>query len=190
MGLEKAEFQGPALGREAFCRKAPFESFFLGGEKKETFNVERHCAMKRPSETGITLVELLIVAAVVVVMGSIGVPQLRQSMAAYRLTASTNLVSAELSAAREMSMTRANIHQLAIINESTIVIIDPNDPSPIPNAPRPQAQLDSGVIIRGPYPTIRFFARGLAQGGTVILENEFGDQRRVAVSDGGEIMIQ
>ena len=138
------------------------------------------------SNRGMSTVEIVVVVAVAAVMVTIGVPQLEQSIAAYRLTASANLVAGELAAARSLAVSRATVHEVTLdaVNE-TIQITDPNDAN---NAPRILKNLERGVGFSAlPSPTILFYGRGMARSGTIVLQNNFGDAISIVVTAGGKV---
>ncbi len=145
-------------------------------------------AMKRLSNRGFSLFELMLLMMVITLILSMGIPQLRQSVASYRLVSCANMVAGELSAGRTMAISRATVHEVTLdtIN-NTIQITDPDDAN---NAPRMMKYLDSGITFTlVPDPTISFFGRGLARGGTIVLENEFGDPTSITVTAGGKVTI-
>ncbi len=147
-----------------------------------------HNAMKRLSDRGFSLFELMLLMMVMALILSMGIPQLRYSVAAYRLVSCANMVAGELSAGRTMAISRSTVHEVTLdtINH-TIQITDPDDAD---NAPRIMKFLDSGITFAlVPDPTISFFGRGLARGGTIVLENEFGDPTSITVTAGGKVTI-
>ena len=147
-----------------------------------------HNAMRRLSKRGFSLFELMLLMMVLILILRMGIPQLQHSVASYRLLSCANMVAGELSAGRTMAISRAAVHEVTLdtIN-NTIQITDPDDAN---NAPRMMKFLDSGITFAlVPDPTISFFGRGLARGGTIVLENEFGDPTSITVTAGGKVTI-
>ena len=145
--------------------------------------------MKLQSNGGFTLLELMLVAGIVVVVTAFGVPRLRESLAAYRLSASANLVAGELNAARTTAVSRASVHRVTLIDNNTIQITDDNDPD---NAPRTAKDLESQITFTDQTlanPPIIFYGRGLADSGEIVLQNEFGQTVSITVTAGGKVTI-
>ncbi|MDA2928357.1 prepilin-type N-terminal cleavage/methylation domain-containing protein [Acidobacteria bacterium AH-259-O06] len=156
--------------------------------------------MKLQSNGGFTLLELTIVVTVVVVVAAMGVPSLRQSLAAYRLSASANLVAAELNAARTLAVSRAGECQVTLIDNNTIQITDPNTtpPNNLDKAPRTAKDLDSQITftdntvttLANPSSAIHFYGRGLTRAGEIVLQNEFLETTKITVTAGGRVRIE
>ena len=145
-------------------------------------------ALKRLSKRGFSLFELMMLVSVISIITTMAVPQLKQSMADYRLVSSANLVAIELNSGRTMAISRASVHQVTLdaVN-NTIQITDLNDAN---NAPRIEKSLDSGIIFSNvPNPTILFYGRGLARGETIEIQNEFGASKSITVTASGKVTI-
>jgi len=148
----------------------------------------RKNALKRSSNRGFTLFELMMLVSVISIITTMAVPQLRHSMADYRLVSSANLVAIELNSGRTMAISRASVHQVTLdaVN-NTIQITDLNDAN---NAPRIAKFLDSGITFSSvPNPTILFYGRGLARGQTIEIQNEFGTSKSITVTASGKVTI-
>lgn len=142
--------------------------------------------MTRRFQSGFTLLETVMVCVLAVVILSIAVPNIQQSLHFYRLTASANLVAGELNAGRALAISRNWIYEVSLdTSNSTIQIIDPTDPN---NSPRTEKPLESGTSFSSvPANRIRFYSRGHALGGTIVLENQSGYSISITVSSSGRI---
>ena len=145
-------------------------------------------ALKRSSNRGFTLFELMMLVSIISIVTTMAVPQLRQSMAGYRLLSSANLVATELNSGRAMAISRASVHQVTLDSvNNTIQITDLNDAN---NAPRIEKFLDSGITFTSvPTPAILFYGRGLARGETIEIQNEYGASKFITVTASGKVTI-
>ncbi len=145
-------------------------------------------ALKRSSNRGFTLFELMMLVSVISIVTTMAVPQLRQSMADYRLVSCANLVAIELNSGRAMAISRASVHQVTLDTvNNTIQITDLNDAN---NAPRMEKFLDPGITFSSvPNPTILFYGRGLARGETIEIQNEYGNSKSITVTASGKVTI-
>ena len=145
-------------------------------------------ALKRSFNRGFTLFELMMLVSIISIVTTMAVPQLRQSMAGYRLLSSANLVATELNSGRTMAISRASVHQVTLDSvNNTIQITDLNDAN---NAPRIEKFLDSGITFTSvPTPTILFYGRGLARGETIEIQNEYGASKFITVTASGKVTI-
>ena len=142
--------------------------------------------MIRRSQSGFTLLETLVVAVFATIILSIAVPKFQQFLDYYRLTASANLVAGELNAGRALAVSRNWVYDVNLdTGNGTIQIIDPADPN---NSPRTEKSLESGNSFSSvPANRIRFYSRGHARGGTIVLENQSGYAISIIVSPSGRI---
>ncbi len=142
--------------------------------------------MTRNSQSGFTILEAMVVVVFASVILSIAVPKLQVILDYYSLTSSANLVASELSAGRALAVSRNWIYDVSLdTGNSTIQIIDPNDPD---NSPRTEKNLESGDSFSTvPATSIRFYSRGHARGGTIVLVNESGYTISIIVSPSGKI---
>ncbi len=145
-------------------------------------------ALKRSSNRGFTLFELMMLISVITIITTMAVPQLRQSMADYRLVASANLLAVELNSGRAMAISRASVHEVTLDTISNSVqITDLNDAN---NAPRMEKLLDPGISFSSvPTTTILFYGRGLARGETIEIQNEYGVSKSITVTASGKVTI-
>ncbi len=140
------------------------------------------------AQLGFSIVELMFVGGLIAILGAMAVPQIQQSLTSYRLTASANLVSAELNAGRALAVSRCWRYEVELdTGNNTIQIIDPNDAG---NSPRTVKFLESGILLLSvPTDRIRFYSRGQARGGTVVLQDQNGDTISVVVNASGMVEI-
>ena len=144
--------------------------------------------LKRSSNRGFTLFELMMLVSVITIITTMAVPQLRQSMADYRLVSSANLLAVELNSGRAMAISRASVHEVTLDTISNSVqITDMNDAD---NAPRMEKLLDPGITFSSvPTTTILFYGRGLARGETIEIQNEYGTSKSITVTASGKVTI-
>ncbi len=142
--------------------------------------------MTRRSQSGFTLLETAVVAVLATVILSITVPKFQQFLDYYRLTASADLVASELNAGRALAISRNWSYDVNLdTGDGTIQIVDPADPN---NSPRTERSLEPGNSFSSvPANPIRFYSRGHARGGTIVLENQSGYSISIVVSPSGRI---
>ena len=142
--------------------------------------------MARKSQSGFTILEIAVVCVFAIIMLTIAVPKFQLFLDYYSLSSSANLVASELSAGRALAVSRNWIYDVNLdTSRSTIQIIDPNDPN---NSPRTEKGLESGDSFSSvPASPIRFYSRGHARGGTIVLVNESGYTISIIVSTSGKI---
>lgn len=139
----------------------------------------------RSARAGFSVVELVIVLGVLVVIAAFAVPSIQGSMTEYRLTASANLVAQELDAARVLAISRGAIYEVQF-TERAVSVIDTEDLTKA----RATKVLEEGVRVAvQPTAKIRFFPRGYARGGNLILQNEGGSLVRINVLASGKIEV-
>ncbi len=142
--------------------------------------------MTRRLQSGFTLIETALVTVLATVILSIAIPRIEPFLDYYRLSASAELVASELNAGRALAISRNWIYDVNVdTGSSTIQIIDPNDPD---NSPRTEKTLQSGNTFSSvPGNRIRFYSRGHARAGTIVLVNRSGYAISVTVSPSGRI---
>ena len=142
--------------------------------------------MTRNSQSGFTILETVVVFVFASIIFTIAVPKLQIYLDYYRLTSSANLVASELSAGRALAVSRNWIYDVDLdTGNSTIQIIDPNDTD---NSPRTEKGLEAGDTFSAvPANPIRFYSRGHARGGTIVLTNPSGYTISIIVSPSGKI---
>jgi len=131
------------------------------------------------------------VGVLIAVLAGVSVPQIQQSVSAYRLTASANLVATELNAGRMLAISRNWLYEMDCnTTNHTIQIVDPGDAN---NNPRTVKSLESGITFSSVPNTgseIRFYAGGFAKSGTLVLQDEDGNTISVLVGASGRIEVQ
>ncbi|MBI4482377.1 MAG: GspH/FimT family pseudopilin [Acidobacteria bacterium] len=137
-------------------------------------------------ETGLTVVELLILVLTLAILVAIVVPVYSQFVTAYRLSAAASLVAGELQAARMLAVAENNQYDLTI-NGVNFQITDPSDAN---NPPRTEKFLPPGVTFsQTPAQPIRFRSRGEANpSGTVVVSNDSGTIT-IAVEPAGTVRV-
>ncbi len=142
--------------------------------------------MTRNSQSGFTILEAAVVCVFATIILSIALPKFQQFLDYYSLTSSANLVASELNAGRALAVSRNWVYDVSLdTGNNTIQIIDPNDPD---NSPRTEKGLESGDSFSTvPANPIRFYSRGHARGGTIVLRNQSGHTISIIVSPSGKI---
>lgn len=135
---------------------------------------------------GFSLVELLIVVAVFTVISAAVVPQIRRSMAVSRLQTSANQLATELNYARTIAVSRNTIFEMDLTTTS-FQIVDPDDED---NPPRRPKDLEPGIfLVTRPAGTIRFYPRGNADAGVIVLGGEFDERVAIRVVESGMVDV-
>ena len=135
------------------------------------------------SEHGFSLVELLLVIALVAIIASVTLPALNGTMSAYRLRASADIIASELDAARVMAISRGAVYEVHF-GGNQVWVVDPQDPD---NPPRVPKTLEAGVTVAGS--TVVFRPRGSAVGATISIKNEKDVTTSVTVEVSGKILV-
>ena len=142
--------------------------------------------MNKSSQSGFTLIETMVVGIMVAVIGSMVIPQMQGILSSYRLTASANLVADELNAGWALAVSTGSVHVVTVDGvDDTIQITDPNDAA---NIPRTEKPLQAGSSFTS-WDPIRFYSRGLVDGGVIVLQDTFGNTRTITLTAGGETTI-
>lgn len=167
--------------------KNPLHSHYDLGmpEKGEFRSIEK---THRGSSDGFSTIELLMIVALASIVLAITVPQVRQSLSSYRLSSTAERLSAELNMGRMLAISRNAIFEIQIDGEQRVLqIIDPDDPENPPRAPR---MLEPGVIFSQlPGTPIRFFSRGHARPGRLVIQDQFGSSISIEVNESGLIEV-
>ncbi len=135
----------------------------------------------RNSEFGFSIIEIVFVVAMIAILGSVAIMQLQPSIDKYRLVSSANMVASEMNAGRALAISRNWAYEAQFdTNANTIQVVDPTNSS---NHPRMAKSLDPGISFSSvPSPSIRFYARGHALTGTILLQNDAGETASVIVT--------
>ncbi len=142
----------------------------------------------RNSEFGFSIIEIVFVVAMIAILGSVAIMQLQPSIDKYRLVSSANMVASEMNAGRALAISRNWAYEAQFdTNANTIQVVDPTNSS---NHPRMAKSLDPGISFSFvPSPSIRFYARGHALTGTILLQNDAGETASVIVTAYGVNVI-
>jgi len=141
---------------------------------------------------GFTLVEVMVVLALIAVMGAIAVPRLAGRMSQNRLNGATRQVVNDMMWARMQAVTQRNEFRIFFIDEHVYKILDDDDN----DGKEDDKEWTRTKDIRDPYYDIRidsninpiFFPRGSASMGTVTLTNP-GGTKRIRVHITGRVKI-
>ena len=142
----------------------------------------------RNREFGFSIIEIVCVVAMIAILGSVTIIQLQPSIDKYRLVSSANMVASEMNAGRALAISRNWAYEAQFdTNANTIQVVDPSHSS---NHPRMEKSLEPGISFSFvPSPSIRFYARGHALTGTILLQNDAGDTATVIVPSYGVDVI-
>ena len=139
--------------------------------------------MKRLNKAGFTLIELMIVIAIIGIVSAIAAPNFRTYMAERRLSGAARMVMSDLMAARQKAVTQnVNItvtftsnHEYSITNDAAVRDIQ-RDYSDV-------TFTNSGAAV--------FYPRGNATGTTVTLtSSKTGKSKKVVVALTGRVKIE
>mgnify|MGYP001615161173 CR=1 FL=1 len=141
---------------------------------------------------GFTLVEVLVVVALIATMLAIGVPSIISQMSHLRLTRSVREVSVELSAARLKAIAfnrrvrvAFNVYGGTPLDDYRINLYDSGTSTWSADPTRPLIRLKSAIRITSPGGSfnVDFFANGTASPTSVCITNtaKAGDQMKVTV---------
>ena len=117
-------------------------------------------------EEGFSLVELLVVAAIIAVLAAISIPNIAGYIRVYRIRGAAQQIASELSAARSkavMTNTNAGV-SFALVTQTTYRYV--MEDLPAAEAAGPLRSLPAGCV---------FVAQGMANAGTTIRFNRLGD---------------
>lgn len=137
---------------------------------------------------GFSLIELLVIVAILAVVVAMAIPQVQTSMAGDRLLTSRDNLAAELNLARTLAISRNATYEIEFDSSAgTYQIIDVVDPE---NPPRAAKQLENGVALGNvPASPIRFFARGYSTGGNIVLVSSAGSACALTINRSGNVEI-
>ncbi len=139
-------------------------------------------------ESGFSIIEIVCVVAMIAMLGGAAIMQLQPTIDNYRLVSSANMVASEMNAGRALAISRNWAYEAQFdTNANTIQVVDPSHSS---NHPRMAKSLEPGISFSFvPSPSIRFYARGHALTGTLLLQNDAGDTATVIVTPYGVDVI-
>ncbi len=142
----------------------------------------------RNSEFGFSIIEIVFVVAMIAILGSVTIVQLQPSIEKYRLVSSANMIASEMNAGRALAISRNWAYEAQFDTvANTIQVVDPSHAT---NTPRVEKSLEPGISFSFvPSPSIRFYARGHALTGTILLQNDAGETASVIVTPYGVNVI-
>jgi type IV fimbrial biogenesis protein FimT len=148
--------------------------------------------MKRLNK-GFTLVEIMVVIAIMAILGAIAAPNLRGFMAQKRLKGAARQVMSDMMWARMQAVSQNNRFKVTFVNSSQYSIVDDNNNN---------GTADTGetVVTKDIHPdyqdvslsangAVVFFPGGNAFGATFTLSNSMGS-KGVVVGSTGRVKIQ
>ncbi len=141
------------------------------------------------SESGFSLVEMVILLALVLCVLAIAVPSINRTSTGYTLAASARELADELNMARMLAVSRGTAYVFTINSaDGTFQVADPEDPE---HPPRAVKYLGRGVVFQSlPVSEITFFAKGHARGGVIELQDADGNGVRVEVFSSGRVEVK
>lgn len=143
--------------------------------------------MSFKNSSGFTTFELMVVGIVAIIVFSVAVPTINRSMAASKLSSAALQLATDLEFARSAAMSRNSIYRLQLFTAEDMFQVIDAELGDLLQAPR---ELERGIsILSTPANPIRFFSRGYARGGTVTLQNEFGETITVTVRPSGMVEV-
>ncbi len=153
-------------------------------------------SMRKHSEKGFSLVELLIVIALVAVLMAIGTPYIVSQISHVRLTRSVRDTVTELNAARLKAIAENMLMRVEFTGGDTynLTYYDPDSGTWEDHVKRSVRTLESGISITAPGAAfnVQFAPNGAATATTICVNNPqiAGDRMRITVSGLGMINVQ
>lgn len=140
------------------------------------------------SESGFSLIDILLVVAAGAVLASVAIPQIDGALNSYRLTNSAQGMTSELNMARVLAVSRNATFELQVNQANgSYQITDPEDPQ---NPPRSLKRLEPGISFSTvPANNIAFYSRGRARGGTIQLQDALGRVYTIQVEPTGKVQV-
>ncbi len=122
---------------------------------------------------GFTVLELVLVVAIVGIIVAIAVPSMQSTTDSYNVTTAADQLAGEIQTGRLLAVTRNATLQMVFDSvKGTYQVTDPDDPD---NPPRSQKSLPTGVTFQLAPATLTFFSRGNSPGAVIQLGNaKFG----------------
>jgi prepilin-type N-terminal cleavage/methylation domain-containing protein len=144
--------------------------------------------------SGFTLFELLIALALATVLAATAVPELRRSLAGWRINAAARLVVMDLKHARARAIAESATHRIRFATPGGAYQLERQRANGAYTDIGPSTQLGDGILVvecTAPGSGVAFRPRGhAATFGTVRLRNATGDERRVVIDIAGRMRVQ
>lgn len=151
--------------------------------------------MKRLNKAGFTLIELMIVIAIIGIVSAIAAPNFRTYMAERRLSGAARMVMSDLMAARQKAVTQNNRFSVTFSGTQYTILDDDND-----NGSTDSGEMTEVRNIQTDYydvtiPNVTanpvFYPRGTASGTSVTLtSSKTGKSKKVVVALTGRVKIE
>jgi type IV fimbrial biogenesis protein FimT len=153
--------------------------------------------MKRHPELGFTLIELMIVIALIAILAAIAFPNFREFMVQRRLNGAARQVMSDLMHARMQAVSQNNRFSVTFPSNHEYTILDDDDNDGVADGGEEtqtrniQTDDDNAyfdVTLNSTANPVIFFPRGNANGTTVTVTNSAGS-KNVSVAITGRVMI-
>lgn len=153
--------------------------------------------MKLHPEKGFTLIELMIVIALMAILAAIAFPNFREFMVQRRLNGAARQVMSDLMHARMQAVSQNNRFSVTFPSNHVYIILDDDNNNGIADAGEAtqtrNIQTDDenayfDVTLNSTASPITFFPRGNASTGTVTVTNSAGS-KNVSIAITGRVMI-
>lgn len=135
-------------------------------------------------QKGVTLLELMVVIAIIVVLLCLGYVDLRRFKANYDLTDATNQLYADLEWVRQKSMGNAHVYGITFSTNGYTIFEDTNDNQSYDENPDKVVKTETFVnITLTNYRTVIYSRRGTPNASfTLTLTNNYGKTKQIVVS--------
>ena len=150
------------------------------------------------NQNGFTLMELILVVAVMGIMAAIAIPSFMALLPAMRVNGAARQVMSDLMDARMEAVKQNHQYKIFVLNDHQYKILDDNDGDGIDDGGGETSRTvdiqsnysDVTISYDGSLPTITFSAKGTAPDlDTITLENSSGS-KSVSVSVAGRVKIE
>ena len=135
---------------------------------------------------GLSLMELVVVLATTTILAGAALPRLSLLLASIRLPVGARQLAADLAQARGAAVLRNTNARVTFSADTYTVRYDVGEPREV------FARLPAGVHVESlpASATIRFYATGRADNGTVVLAGGSGAHRSVVVNQRGRVVVR
>ena len=136
-------------------------------------------------QKGVTLLELMVVIAIIVVLLCLGYVDLRRFKANYDLTDATNQLYADLEWVRQKSMGSAHVYGITFSTNGYIIFEDINDNQSYDENPDKVVKTETfkKITLTGYLSSVIYSRRGTPNASfTLTLTNNYGNTKQIVVS--------